>query len=600
MQERRKAMKKEKKIAFLIVNCLMAVCFLVLQSPSARGIDLSGGIKTTLESPWPPPGQCPPYFTGGWHYDPKNLGYPLPQGVCAEGEWLAEGIIVERDVPVPMRDGVTLRANVYRPDKAGKFPVIMTFSSYTKAVSGWGQSHGVYPHMLSEETSFEFTDPGFWVPDDYVVVLVDPRGYGNSPGYRLGHRSGEDYYDGIEWAGTQEWSNGNVGMIGISALGNVQWYAAQLRPPHLKAIAPWEAGEAAPTPLFGGITEYGFRESVVRRGGSLPPDPNKGQYQPAQVPPSKLVLENITVPALCCVTSSDQDKHTRGTLWGYRKMSSKYKWMYSHGGRKWERFYSADAKAFQKMFFDCFLKGSDSRILETPRVRMEVRETLDKFTVRYEDEFPIPRTKYEKLYLDATNGTLNFHKVKRPGKISYDSAAADGRAEFNIKFDKDTELTGYMKLVVWVSPDDSKDMDLFVTVKKFDASGNEVLFDNCHAPRRYPVALGWMRLSKRQLDPKLSTPWNPIQSFVVEEKVNPGEIVPAEIEIIFSSTLFREGETLRLVISGKTQVKSTRYKYEDINQGRHSIYTGRGRDSYLQVPLIPEIPHRKGHAKHIN
>ena len=70
------------------------------------------------------------------------------------------------------------------------------------------------------------------------------------PGYRLGHRSGEDYYDGIEWAGTQEWSNGNVGMIGISALGNVQWYAAQLRPPHLKAIAPWEAGGADPNPTF--------------------------------------------------------------------------------------------------------------------------------------------------------------------------------------------------------------------------------------------------------------------------------------------------------------------------------------------------------------
>ena len=108
-----------------------------------------------------------------------------------------------------------------------------------------------------------------------------------------------------------------------------------------------------------------------------------------------------------------------------------------------------------------------------------------------------------------------------------------------------------------------------------------------HAPRRFPVALGWMRLSKRQLDPKLSTPWNPIQAFAAEEKVNPGEIVPAEIEIILSSTLFRKGETLRLIISGKTQVKSTRYKFDDINAGRHSIYTGSGHDSYLQVPIIP-------------
>jgi predicted acyl esterase len=151
-----------------------------------------------------------------------------------------------------------------------------------------------------------------------------------------------------------------------------------------------------------------------------------------------------------------------------------------------------------------------------------------------------------------------------------------------------------MKLMAWVSPEDSNDMDLFVTVKKFDASGQEVLFDSCHAPRRYSVALGWMRLSKRQLDPELSTPWNPIQDLTTENKVNPGEIVPAEIEIIFSSTLFRKGETLSLVISGKTQVQSTRYLYEDLNQGRHSIYTGRGYDSYLQVPVIPP---KKGYKK---
>jgi predicted acyl esterase len=598
-------MKKERKVLLLIVSCFIAVSLLVLQSPSVRGIiDLDGGIQTTLESPWPPPGECPEYFTGGWHYDPEDLGYPLPQGVCAEGEWLDAGIIVERDVFVPMRDGVELRGNVYRPDKPGEFPVIMGITTYTKAVAGWGKTMGVNHHMISEETSFEFTDPGFWVPHNYVVVLVDPRGYGNSPGYRLGHGSGEDYYDAIEWAGTQEWSNGNVGMIGISALGVVQWYAAQVHPPHLKAIVPWEATHfTIPTPRFGGIREYGFGQSIGIRGGTLPADPAKGQYVPDERPPSPLVFEDITVPALICVTSSDQELHARGTLWGYRKISSKYKWLYSHGGQKWGRFYGADAKAFQKMFFDCFLKGSDTRILETPRVRMEVRETLDKYIVRYEDEFPIPRTKYKRLYLNASTGALNFQKVNKPWKVSYDSTTPEGRAEFDITFDQDTELTGYMKLKVWVSPEDSDDMDLFVTVKKFDASGNEVLFDSCHAPRRYPVALGWMRLSKRELDPALSTPWNPIQDFTVEDKVNPGEIVPAEIEIIFSSTLFREGETLRLVISGKTQVDSTRYLYEDINVGSHSIYTGGRYNSYLQVPVIPPkkgYEKKWGHVKHID
>jgi len=69
--------------------------------------------------------------------------------------------------------------------------------------------------------------------------------------------------------------------------------------------------------------------------------------------------------------------------------------------------------AFQKKFFDCFLKGDTlSGILETPRVRLEIRDTIDKYTVRYENEWPIARTRYQKLYLDATTGKLNW--INRP------------------------------------------------------------------------------------------------------------------------------------------------------------------------------------------
>lgn len=581
-------MRVSGKIVFMIFLMCVVFCsaFFVFGLLPATGLDLQGGIKTTLESSWPPPGQCPTYFTGGWHIDPNDLGYPLPQGICADGEWMDEGIIVERDVPVPMRDGVVLRSNVYRPRKPGKFPVVMTFTPYTKAVSGWGKTAGVYHHMLSEETSFEFTDPGFWVPNDYVIVLVDPRGYGNSPGERGG--SGEDYYDGVEWAGTQEWSNGNVGMIGISALAIVQWYTAQLHPPHLKAIAPWEGTTHLPTPRFGGIKEYGFFQSIAVRGGTLPPDPKKNQSMPARMSSNEpLAFEKITVPALICATWSDLELHNRGTLWGYRKISSEHKWLYTHAGRKWSRFYGADAKAFQKMFFDHFLKDSDTRILYTPRVRLEVRETLDKFAVRYEDDFPIPRTKYEKIYLDAEKGTMDFKKVEQSGKVSYNSEVVSDKAVFDYMFDKDTEVTGYMKLHVWVSPKDSDDMDLFVTLKKFDRNGNEVLFEGCHSPRRAPVSLGWLRLSKRELDPKLSTSWDPVQNFAVEKKVKPGEIVPADIEVLASSTLFRKGETLRLILSGKSQVQSTRFRYEDINKSIHSAYAGGKYDSYLQIPVIP-------------
>jgi predicted acyl esterase len=577
--------KKNIFVVFLTV-IVFSFLFCTLGPLPATGLDLEGGIRTTIESPWSPPGRCPKYFTGGWHIDPNDLGYPLPQGVCVDGEWMEEGIIVERDVSVAMRDGVVLRANVYRPKKTGKFPVVMSFTPYTKAVAGWGKTAGVYHYMLSNETSFEFADPGFWVPHDYVVVLVDARGYGNSPGERLSLET--DYYDGVEWAGTREWSNGNVGMIGISALAIVQWYAAQLNPPHLKAIIPWEGTTYLPTPRYGGIKEHGFFQSIAVRGGTLPPDPKKNQSKRAQMRPDEpLAFEKITVPALVCATWSDLELHNRGTLWGFRKISSEYKWLYTHAGRKWSRFYDPDAEAFQKMFFDYFLKGSDTRILSAPRVRLEVRETLDKYAVRYEDDFPIPRTRYEKIYLDAKKGSMDLKLVQQAGKVSYNSETSSGKAIFDYIFDADTELTGYMKLHLRVSPQDSDDMDIFVTLKKLDSNGNDVLFDGCHAPRRTPVSLGWLRLSKRELDPKLSTPWNPIQDFSIEKKVKPGEIVPADIEILASSTLFRKGETLRLIISGKTQVQSTRFRYDDINKGAHLAYAGGKYDSYLQIPIVP-------------
>ena len=543
-----------------------------------------------------------PNFWRGWIKDENDLGYPLPQGISAEGEWIDEEIIIEKDVMVPMRDGVKLAANIYRPNKPGKFPVIMSFTSFTKDIFGWGKTWGVYHHRISEATSFESADPGFWVPEGYVVILVDNRGYGNSEGQRLGERSGEDFYDGIEWAGTREWTDGNVGMIGVSNLGRCQWFAAQTNPPHLKAIVPWEARTYHPTPQFGGIREFGFDKHRV---GGAPLKPELGQSIPAVTPPQNLDLRKITVPALICVTWSDQELHTRPTLWAYQTISSEHKWLYTHGGRKWARFYGADAQAFQKMFFDHFLKNTDNRILQTPRVRLEVREKLDVFTVRYENEFPIARTEYKKLYLDANRrmdpmpawrknrnpdgdvGTLDSLKAGREGRVSYDSTSANDRAVFDFSFQKDTELTGHMKLKLWVSPEQADDMDLFITLRKLDTEGDEVLFDSCHAPLRFPVAFGWLRLSKRQLNPEKSTPWQPIQNFAVEEKVTPGEIVPCEIEIMPSSTLFRKGETLRLIISGKTQAQSTRYEYEDINKGKHTVYTGGKYDSYLQIPVIP-------------
>jgi predicted acyl esterase len=528
---------------------------------------------------------------------------------------LPEGMIVEKDVYIKMRDGVKLAVNVFRPDKPGKFPVIMGFlGPYGKDVSPHEYSDFRYEYFvelgltvgtirISEATPFEGPDPAFWVPNDYAVVHLDTRGFFKSEGEKQISSGIEmvDYHEVIEWAGTQEWSNGNVGLSGVSYLACSQYYAASTHPPHLKAISPWEGF----TDIYrdwrfpGGVPESNFAVEWRKRNivGQMTDaeiaallNPVSNQKEMTEGNPQ---LEKVVVPALICASWSDHGLHTRGSFEAFKKISSEYKWIYTHGRRKWEEYYSDEALGHQKRFFDYFLKGIDSGMMNTPRVRLEVRQAKDEYTLRYENEWPITRTRYTKLYLDTTNATLNLDEVKRQGKLSYDSA--DGKAEFDLTFDRDTELTGHMKLKLWVSAE-IDEMDLIVGVKKLNANGEEVHFYGTamSAYVKGMVARGWLRVSQRELDEEKSTPWQPVLKHQGEKRLTPGEIVSAEIEILPSSTLFHKGETLRLVVQGKDLIQGPPWGWLGYrrlaNKGLHSIYAGGEYDSHLLVPVIPAKP----------
>ena len=555
-----------------------------------------------------------------------------------------DGLLIEKDVLVAMPDGVKLACNVYRPNKSGKFPVILSMTPYGKDQTppaykpdGSPLPNAYSPFMLrvhthgadlghmkiSMLTPWEAPDPAFWVPNDYVVVIVDQRGGFKSEGKPSSpFQGGDDLFSLIEWAASQEWSNGNVGMIGVSALAANQYYTAshQPPPPHLKAVIPWEgSSDRYRDNLFwGGIPETNFTRSVgpfKENLQKLPPDQAAKVWAAAMDPVAnqKMMQQNpsielITIPALICASWSDKGLHTRGTFEAYRRIASKDKWLYTHGGRKWERFYSEDGLGYQKKFFDHYLKGMENGWEDTPRVRLEVRETRDEYSVRPENEFPLARTQYQKLYLDAREGSLSPHSANN-GKVFYNSTQG-GDASFGITFSEDTELTGYMKVKLWVSAEDADDMDLFVMVKKFAgpcdadsptctsleevvgkggiAKGNEVQFRGMNGHSTDMAARGQMRVSQRELDEKLSTSWQPVQKFQGERKLKPGEIVPVEIALLPSSTLFRKGETLRLYVQGHSPADHPLLFYDwVINKGKHVIYTGGEYDSYLQVPVIP-------------
>ena len=212
---------------------------------------------------------------------------------------------------------------------------------------------------------------------------------------------------------------------------------------------------------------------------------------------------------------------------------------------------------------------------------------------RDEREWPLARTVYTPLWLDASDASLKAAVVPEEASVSYDSETG-GSAHFEIRFAEDTELTGHAKLKLWIEPESGREMDLFVALQKMDADGNIVPFCFYAVSEEGPVALGWLRASHRALDEAKSAPWQPVHLHTREEPLTPGETVPVEIEIWPSSTLFRAGETLRVLIKGEDiyteipQPGPAMMRHEETrNKGRHIIRTGGAFDSHLLVPVIP-------------
>jgi predicted acyl esterase len=149
-----------------------------------------------------------------------------------------------------------------------------------------------------------------------------------------------------------------------------------------------------------------------------------------------------------------------------------------------------------------------------------------------------------------------------------------------------------MKLKLWVQAEGSDNMDLFVAIEKIDRAGYLVPFPFFGNHDDGPVALGWLRVSHREFDPLKSTPFQPYHTHQKEIKLKPGEIVPVEIEIWPSSTLFEAGEKLRITVQGNDiyfypEEMHTNGHTRTVNKGQHVIYSGGRYDSHLLVPVIP-------------
>ncbi len=523
-------------------------------------------------------------------------------------------MIIERDVAVPVRGGVTVLADVFRPADERSAPPLIAWSPYGKHAEGQLTQRypdsGVAPGQLSRYTAFESPDPVFWVARGYAVVNADIPGTWHSGGDAtfLSPQEAACGHDLVEWAGTQPWSNGKVGMSGVSYLASSQWTIAATNPPHLAAINPWEGWSDTYREVarHGGIPETYFWPYIGERWGYGTNQVEDLAAETAEHPlfdefwaTKAADLSRITAPAFVVASWSDQGLHTRGTFEGFKRISSEQKWLDAHGGKKWGYYYSATSLQRQQEFFDHFLKGLPTGVPNWPRVRYQVRDRGFAGTHRTAADWPLPDTEYVPLFLDAGSGLLRRDAPPAEESARYDSergAGASGtlsgarrRATFDFRFEAAAELVGNSRLKLWMSAPDADDMDVFVAMQKLDAYGDEVGFPYYAVFEDGPVALGWIRASHRELDPRLSTPWQPVLSHRRELKLRRGEIVPLEIEILPSGTRFGPGESLRLVIQGADIYRYPRpliqtFHDDRVNRGQHVIHTGGRYDSHLLVP----------------
>ena len=569
-----------------------------------------------------------------------------------------DGMRIDWDLVVPMDDGIGLSVDVFRPDDDGAYPAIVSYGPYAKGLPfqegyapQWDKLVGDHPTVAVGSTnkyqSWELVDPEKWVPHGYACVRVDSRGAGHTAGvvdvWNL--REAQDLYECIEWAAVQSWCSGKVGVNGISYYAINQWHVAGLQPPHLTAMIPWEgaADMYRDVSRHGGILSdfpgnwYKRQVEAVQYGlGSRSPvNPNTGRHVAGDEDLSDEELaknrvdilrelrdrpldgawyrersadwSKVTTPFLSAANWGGQGLHPRGNFAAFMEAAATDKWLEVHGLEHWTHFYTDYGVGLQRQFFDHFLRGEDNGWEKGPRVRLNVRHPGERFVARNENEWPLARTQWTTVYLDAAQRTLS-EEVPEAAQVTY-AALGDG-VDFALSVsDHETELTGPLAATLYVSSA-TEDADLFLVLRVFDPHGQEVTFAGALDPNT-PIAQGWLRASHRHLDPERSLPYRPYHTHDRAEPLVAGEIVRLDVEIWPTSIVVPPGYRVVLSVRGKdyeytgTQSDFAKNFYyankgvgpfthndpvdrpTEIFGGEVTLHTGGEHPSSLLLPVVP-------------
>jgi predicted acyl esterase len=316
----------------------------------------------------------------------------------------------------------------------------------------------------------------------------------------------------------------------------------------------------------------------------------------------------VTVPMLSAGNWGGQNLHLHGNVEAFVNAASPEKWLELHGIAHWTHFYTDYGIGLQRRFLDHYLKGADNGWDRQPRVILQVRHIPERYVERHENEWPIARTRWTKLYLDASDLSLSMEAPSGEASVTYDPMGP-GLTFRTTPFAEETEITGPMVGRVHIASE-SEDADLFLVVRVFDPSGDEVTFQGALDPNT-PISQGWLRASHRRTDPERSRPYRPYRPHVDVEPLVPGEVYGMDVEIWPSCIVVPPGYVLALSVRGNDYryegelsefAKTFHYANRGVGPYTHAdpddrpaaifgapvtLRTGGAYDSHLLAPVIP-------------
>lgn len=507
--------------------------------------------------------------------------------------------VLDENVPVAMRDGVRLCADIYRPKGAGRHPALLSLSPYSKDIQ---QQPPQWSHAIESGAT------GFYVGHGYVHVIAQGRGCGRSQGeWRwFDEKERTDGYDLIEWIAQQPWCDGKVGMIGDSYWTWSQYFAAAAQPPHLRCICQcdgtidlyrdavypggifnaafmnqWIAYHAAMAAWPGAIDGKAPPMNLHWEIANRPTDSSWWQERSA-----RSYLDRIKVPVMSIAPQGGQ-MHFRGQLAGYPEIAAPKKLLIVPPTGFWSHLrYLTDKPLNRQMlrWFDHWLKGIDTGIMAEPAVAIFDSGTR---TWRHESDYPIGRTRWTAFYLSGDAiGEAPPGRDEGPDRYRLPESYARLIAGKPVLSYRTLPLTEPLQLGGPVSA------ALFASSSQIDTLWFVNILDVAPDERSTPISRGMLRASFRDVDAARSKPGQPWHPFAEMEPLEPGRVTEFQIECRPVFHTFKAGHRLQLTIASEDINFTNPLRNTDVQllpwPVENAVHHSARHPSHLVLPVIPQ------------